>query len=142
VFGVATVTRGCPAAAVRGTAAQCPAAPECWNGLVISAGSATARSLPCNAAHVWQTFAIAILPAEARTYDVNIVQANPSVRAVCSTAAMLRSRTAPALKIPATAWEIAVLPPDEAAFNSGARAYRCVAHMLGGTDPSTSQFGG
>jgi hypothetical protein len=142
VFGVATVTSGCPAAAVRAAAAQCPAAPECWNGVNISAGSAAARSLPCNAAHVWQTFAIAILPADARTYDVNIVQANPSVRAVCSTAAMLRSRTAPALKIPATAWEIAVLPPDEAAFSSGARAYRCIAHVLSGTAPSTSQFGG
>jgi hypothetical protein len=142
VFGVATVTRGCPAAAVRGTAAQCPAAPECWNGLVISAGSATARSLPCNAAHVWQTFAIAILPAEARTYDLNIVQANPSVRAVCSTAVLVKSRTGPALRIPGSAWEIAVLPPDEAAFSSGARAYRCVAHVLSGTAPSTSQFGG
>jgi hypothetical protein len=38
--------------------------------------------------------------------------------------------------------EIDVLPPDEAVFNSGARAYRCIAHVLSCTDPSTSQFGG
>jgi hypothetical protein len=34
VFGVRTVTQGCPAASVRGAAAQCPAARECWDGLV------------------------------------------------------------------------------------------------------------
>jgi len=142
VFGVATVTSGCPAATVRGAAAQCPAAPECWNGPVIIAGNVTDRSLPCNAAHGWQTFAIAILPADAQTYDVNIVQTNPSVRAVCSTAVLLKSRRGPALRIPGSAWEIYVLPPDEAAFSSGARAYRCIAHVLSGTAPSTSQFGG
>ncbi len=70
------------------------------------------------------------------------MQANPSVRAVCSTAVLVKSRTGPALQIPGSAWEIAVLPPDEAAFNSGARAYRCIAHALSGIAPRTSQFGG
>jgi hypothetical protein len=108
---------------------------------VIIAGNVTDRSLPCNAAHGWQTFAIAILPADARTYDVNIVQTNPSVRAVCSTAVLLKSRRGPALRIPGSAWEIYVLPPDEAAFNSGARAYRCIATLIGGREPRVSMFG-
>jgi hypothetical protein len=38
-------------------------------------------------------------------------------------------------------WDVQVLPPDEAAFGSGQRAYRCVAHPLTGHDPRVSQFG-
>ncbi len=141
VFGILTVTRGCPAAAVRAAAARCPAAPECWNGLVVIAGDASARSLPCAGPHVWQTFAIAILPADAATFDQDIVAADPAVRAVCSVPVLLRSRQGRARRIPASGWDIEVLPPDEAAFSSGARAYRCVANILGGTDPTTSQLG-
>ncbi len=141
VFGIPTVTSGCPAASVRATAARCPAAPECWNGLVVNAGDASARSLPCGRPHVWETFAIAILPADARTFDQDILEANPTVRAVCSTPVLLTSRRGQARQIPASGWEIDVLPPDEAAYDSGARAYRCVAHDLSRTDPSTSQFG-
>jgi Protein kinase domain len=141
VFGVPTVTTGCAAAAVRSASARCPLRPECWNGLVVNAGSASARSLPCAGAHVWETFAIAILPADVRTFDQNIVAANPSVRAVCSMPVLMRSRRGRARQIPARSWEIDVLPPDEAAFDSGARAYRCVAHLLTGPDPRTAQFG-
>lgn len=49
-------------------------------------------SLPCTVAHTWQTFAIAVLPADVQTFDVNIVQANPAVRAVCSLRVLLRAR--------------------------------------------------
>jgi hypothetical protein len=140
VFGVPVTARDCPAAAVPTTGARCPQAPECWNGLVVISGSATASPLPCTAAHVWQTFAIAILPADVTTYDQNLVQANPSVRAVCSMPVLLRSRRALARRIPAGLWDIQVLPPDEAAFDSGQRAYRCVAHQLTGHDAHVSQF--
>jgi serine/threonine protein kinase len=140
VFGVRTVTQGCPAASVRGAAAQCPAAPECWDGLVVTSGSATAASLPCSGPHTWQTFAIGILPADVRTYDQNFVQANPAVRSVCSLPVLLRSRLGPARRFPDSSWEIQVLPPDEAAFDSGARAYRCVAARVG-ANPATSEFG-
>jgi len=37
--------------------ARCPRSPECWAGLVVTAGSASARGLPCTRPHVWQTFA-------------------------------------------------------------------------------------
>ena len=121
--------------------ARCPRNPECWNGLVDTSGDVTASSLPCTGPHVWQTFAIALLPADAQTYDVNIVQAVASVRAVCSKSVLLRSRLGAARRIPRTNWTISVMPPDQAAFNSGARAYRCLAGKIRGADPRTSQFG-
>ena len=89
-FGVPTVTSGCPAAS--GAGARCPRSPECWAGLVVTAGSASARSLPCTRPHVWQTFAIAILPAGVRTFDAGTVAGNPTVRAACSTRVLLASR--------------------------------------------------
>jgi hypothetical protein len=140
-FGIPTVTSGCPAASVRAAGARCPRDPECWNGLVVTSGSVTARSLPCTRPHVWQTFAIAILPAGVRTFDQNVVARNPTVDAVCSMRVLLESRRGAARQIPRDSWQIDVLPPDEAAFASGARAYRCVAHRLGGATPSTSDFG-
>jgi hypothetical protein len=121
--------------------ARCPRSPECWAGLVVPAGSASARSLPCTRPHVWQTFAIAILPAGVRTFDQDTVAANPTVRAVCSMRVLLASRRGAARQLPAGSWQIAVLPPDEAAFDSGARAYRCLAARSSGAEVGTSQFG-
>jgi hypothetical protein len=141
VFGIPTVVSGCPAVSVRAAEARCTRAPECWNGLVIISGDVTASALPCAGRHYWQTFAIALLPTGAQTYDQNIVQANASVRAVCSLPVLLSSRAGAARRIPRRGWEIAVMPPDQAAFDSGARAYRCVAHMIRGALPRTSQFG-
>ena len=46
VFGIRTTSAGCPAAALRAARARCPASPECFGGLVVSAGSATAERLP------------------------------------------------------------------------------------------------
>lgn len=90
--------------------------------------------------HVWETFAIAILPADVMTSDVNQVTANPAIRAVCSLPVLLRPRRPQARLIPPQSWEIDVLPPDEAAYASGARAYRCLAHAQSGPDPRTSEF--
>jgi hypothetical protein len=105
-------------------------------------GSVTARSLPCEGPHTWQTFAIAILPNDVTTFDHDIVQANPTVRRVCSQSVLLRSRRGRGLRIPASGWEIDVLPPDETAFDDGARAYRCIATPAGDSTPQTSMFGG
>ena len=140
-FGVPTVTSGCPAASVPGAGARCPRSPECWAGLVVTAGSASARSLPCTRPHVWQTFAIAILPTGVRTFDADTVAANPTVSAVCSMQVLLASRRGAARQLPAGSWQIAVLPPDEAAFDGGARAYRCLAARSSGAESSTSQVG-
>ncbi|HEX7267038.1 MAG TPA: hypothetical protein VF256_06400, partial [Streptosporangiaceae bacterium] len=66
---------------------------------------------------------------------------NPVVSAVCSMRVLLASRRGAARQIPQGSWEIAVLPPDEAAFGGGTRTYRCLARQLGGTNPSASEFG-
>jgi len=141
VFGIPTVTSGCPAASVPAAGARCPRDPECWNGLVLISGSVTAGTMPCTRPHVWQTFAIAILPAGVHTFNRNVVRRSPTVDAVCSMRVLLASRRGAARQIPRGSWQVEVMPPDEAAFDSGARAYRCVAHQAGGPDPSTSEFG-
>jgi tRNA A-37 threonylcarbamoyl transferase component Bud32 len=140
VYGIATTSAGCPAAAVRGAVARCPVQPECFNGLVVISGSATAAPLPCDRSHYWQTFAIAILPAGLQTYSQPQVAADPTVRKVCSQAVMLASRRGQARRLPAADWEIQVLPPSEATYDSGARAYRCLATQIG-HQPAASQFG-
>ena len=139
VFGIGTTRAGCPATR-RVAAARCPASPECFGGLVVSAGSATAERMACNRSHDWETFAIAILPARVRTFDQDAVSADPAVRTVCSEAVMLASRRGQARRLPAPAWRIQVLPPSEAAFSSGTRVYRCLANEIG-QQPHVSQFG-
>jgi len=138
-FGVATVRAGCPAASVHLAAARCPAFPECWAGLVEISGAVSAEPLPCSQPHYWETFAIAIMPADAQTFDQPTLAGNPTVRAVCSMPVLLASRRVMARQIPAGSWQIEVLPPTEAAFDSGARTFRCVANIVG-TQSSTSQF--
>ena len=138
-FGIATVQAGCPAAAVRQAEARCPASPECWAGLVEISGVVSAETLPCDEAHYWETFAIAIMPADARTFDQPTLAENPTVRGVCSLRVLLASRRAAARRIPVSSWQIEVLPPTEAAYDSGTRTYRCVADVTG-AQPSTSEF--
>jgi tRNA A-37 threonylcarbamoyl transferase component Bud32 len=139
VFGIATKSAGCPAAALRVATARCPATPECFNGLTVISGAASAEQLPCDGPHVWETFAIAILPAEVHTFDQPMVAADPTVQRVCSEAVMLASRQGPARRRPAQDWDIQVLPPSEAGYDSGSRVYRCLANEIG-HEPRTSQF--
>jgi hypothetical protein len=139
VFGIGTTSAGCPATR-QVAAARCPASPECFGGLVVSAGSASAEPVACNRSHYWETFAIAILPAEVRTFDQDAVGADRAVRTVCSETVMLASRRGQARRLPARDWRINVLPPSEAAFDSGTRVYRCLANEIG-QQPRMSQFG-
>jgi serine/threonine protein kinase len=140
VFGVATTTKHCPAASVAGAGAACVTTPECWAGVNEISGVISASPLPCTQSHTWQTFAIAIMPSESATFDVNIVQANPTVRALCSAKVLLASRTGAALPVPQSAWSIQVMPPDEAAYDTGVRTVRCLAgHGL--DELKASQFG-
>ena len=76
-----------------------------------------------------------------RTFDADTVAANPTVSVACSMRVLLASRRSAARQFPAGSWQIAVLPPDEAAFDGGARAYRCLAARSSGAESSTSQFG-
>jgi hypothetical protein len=139
-FGIATTTSNCPAASVPGANARCPQSPECWTGILDSEGVITTNAEPCAGAHSWQTFAIGIMPASASGFNVNLVQVNSVVRAVCSYAVMLSSREGQARQIPRSQWQIQVVPPDEAAYDSGVRTYRCLASR--GLDAlTTSAFG-
>jgi Protein kinase domain len=140
VFGVATTAGHCPAAAVTGAGAACVTTPECWAGVNEFSGVITARPLPCSQPHTWQTFAIAMMPTESATFNVNVVQANPTVRAVCSAKVLLASRTGAALRVPQGGWRVQVMPPDEAAFDTGVRTYRCLAGR-GLDELRASQFG-
>jgi hypothetical protein len=140
-FGIPTVTSGCPASSVRIAAARCPKEPECWQGTVDINGSVSAQSQSCSQPHSWETFAIGILPADVATFDQDIVSANPAIRAVCSLPVLLRSRVGRARLIPRKDWQIQVMPPDEVAFDSGARAYRCIAATLSGPYLPTPEFG-
>ena len=127
VFGVATTTEHCPAASVTGAGAACVKTPECWAGVNDFNGVISASPMPCNQPHTWQTFAIAMMPSESATFNVNIVQANPTVQAICSAKVLLASRTGAALQVPPSAWSIQVMPPDEAAYDTGVRTVRCLA---------------
>ena len=140
-FGVATTVFHCPAVFVPGAGARCPASPECWGGVDETEGVITTRSLPCDGPHTWQTFAIGIMPSDVSTYNVNVVQANPVVRAVCSDRVLLSSRTGRARLVPLAKWRIQVAPPDEAAYDAGVRAYRCLADSDGYDGAQASQFG-
>ena len=140
VFDVATTTERCPAASVTGARAACVKTPECWAGVDDFSGVITASPLPCTQPHTWQTFAIAMMPSQSATFNVNIVQANPTVQALCSTKVLLASRTGAALDVPQSAWSIQVMPPDEAAYDTGIRTVRCLAG-LGLDELKTSQFG-
>ena len=140
VFGVATTTDHCPAASVAGAGAACVKTPECWAGVNDFNGVISASPMPCNQPHSWQTFAIAMMPSESATFNVNIVQANPTVQALCSLKVLLASRTGEALRVPPSAWSIQVMPPDEAAYNTGVRTVRCLAgHGL--DELRSAQFG-
>jgi hypothetical protein len=114
--------------------------PECWAGVNDFNGVVSAAPVPCGQPHTWQTFAIAMMPSDSATFDVNIVQANPTVRALCSAKVLLASRTGAALQVPQGEWSIQVMPPDETAYNTGVRTVRCLAgHGL--DELKTSQFG-
>jgi hypothetical protein len=138
-YGVATVTAGCPAASARVATARCPAHPECWGNMTVDSGTTFIESVPCTLPHTYETFAIALMTAGARTFDYDTLEANPTVSKLCSTAVLLRSRQAGAQRLPASAWDVEVLPPTEDAFDRGTRAYRCIGAELG-TSPSASEF--
>ncbi|MEU8382885.1 serine/threonine-protein kinase [Streptosporangium sp. NPDC048865] len=134
---VATVTAACPAATVEGAGAACVAEPECWGGLVVIAGDATAKRIGCEESHSWETFAIAPLPRDSLTYDQAALEKHPAVRKVCTARIMLASRYGDARGIGRSKWQSTVLPPSKEQFEGGARSYRCLGGVLGSEAPGT-----
>ncbi|MFC4534791.1 serine/threonine-protein kinase [Sphaerisporangium dianthi] len=138
VFGpVATTTASCPAAAVIGAKAACGQKAECWGGMVVITGDVSINRRGCEATHTWETFAIAPLPADGITSDMQELEAHPVVKRLCSPQVLLRSRYGAARRVPAGRWLVSVLPPSPEAFKAGVRVYRCVGGVLGAERPGT-----
>jgi hypothetical protein len=69
------------------------------------------------------------MPASSATFNSDALASDPTVRSVCSKTVMLKSRVGQAGRIPSRRWETQVVAPDEAAFDSGVRTYRCIAGL-------------
>jgi len=107
--------------------------------MTVLSGTTFIESVPCTRPHTYETFAIALMPAGARTFDYRALKANPTVSKLCSTAVLLRSRQDWARRLPVSNWDAEPLPPTQDAFDRGTRTYRCVGANFG-TSPSASQF--
>ncbi|GAA1019891.1 hypothetical protein Aple_036850 [Acrocarpospora pleiomorpha] len=132
---VATYTEGCAATVVKGGA--CVKEAECWSGIVSIAGAVTAPRVGCEAQHAWETFAIAPLPLDALTSNLNELEQNPTVAKLCSMSVLMASRSATAARYTADKWQLSVLPPSTEQFARGVRSYRCVGGVLGRNVPGT-----
>ncbi|HEY0452349.1 serine/threonine-protein kinase [Actinophytocola sp.] len=131
-FGVPTVTAGCPAAEVPDAQAQCTKRAQCWSGIVLIQGQLTSiRALPCEEGHVYETFAIAVVPPEVVDPFQDLLAKNPTVRKVCAKETMLASRFGEALDYAADRWSIEILPPTPDDREKNRDIYRCVATLTG-----------
>ena len=136
-YGVPTTTDDCVAAASGG---RCVTIAECWVGMIVTAGNVQITPVACQRAHTWETFAIAPLPADALTWDQGVVAASPTVKKVCSTDVMLKSRRGAFKQIPDERWQVEALPPSQQDFARGARVFRCTAFILHGAGTPGSAF--
>jgi serine/threonine protein kinase len=131
-FGVPTVTDGCPAADVPDAGARCTRRAQCWSEIVIIQGELGGiRELPCDRQHVFETFAIAEVPAAVTDPYQDALVRNATVRKVCSTRTLLASRQPDVRRFGADDWSIEVLPPTPEDQESGREIYRCVARLTG-----------
>jgi hypothetical protein len=128
-YGVPVVAEDCPAARIAGARASCTRNAECWGGIVSIAGDTRATRYDCRVKHTWETFAIALMPADGETWNLAELEKHPTVAKVCSRTTLLRSRRGAGLGKPAGKWDTAVLPPSQAAFEQGNRVYRCMASL-------------
>ncbi|MEU8269090.1 protein kinase [Sphaerisporangium sp. NPDC049002] len=134
---VSTTTENCPAAAVAGANAACGREAECWGGIVSTAGSVTVKRRGCEETHAWETFAVAPMPADTITYDMEDLEGHPTVKKLCSMPVLIQSTYGPAKAIAPGKWMVSVLPPTPEAFKQGVRIYRCVGGVIGQDRPGT-----
>jgi len=125
-LGIQTVAEGCPAAAVSASA-RCTRVAECWSAPVFIVGRINVDQRDCGEDHVWETFAVAPMPADVTKPDEKALSAHPQVRKLCATQVMLASRTAEARRsLPSDGWSATAFPPTVEDFAKGVRAFRCV----------------
>ncbi|WP_405149613.1 protein kinase [Sphaerisporangium sp. NBC_01403] len=137
VGAVKTTVQNCPAASIAGANAACGQEAECWGGIVVTMGSVSVKRRGCEEAHSWETFAVAPLPVDTITYDMNDLQGHPTVKKLCSMPVLIQSRYGDAKAIAPAKWRILVLPPTPEAFKEGVRIYRCVGTVIGEDRPGT-----
>jgi hypothetical protein len=91
----------------------CVTTPECYG--------ADMRALACTEQHVFEVFAMALLPPEVKTADAPAIRRNASVRNACAPG------NAALLDVAALNWRTDVLPPTPDAFRAGNRWFKCLA---------------
>ena len=127
-YGIATVTEDCPAAAIEGAQAACAERAECWSGMFVVQGEVESiRELPCEQGHVFETFAIALVPPDVAVPYMDILEEHATVTSLCSMETLLASRFGEALEYGADRWDISVLPPTPDDREADLSVYRCVA---------------
>ncbi len=140
-YGVRTVTESCPAAAVDGGQAQCVEKAECWSGMVVINGEINSiRKLPCDRGHIFETFAIALVPGDVAEPYQDVLAEHPVVTRVCSTETLLASRFGDALQYGADQWQVEILPPSSDEESTELGVYRCVASITGVEGTTGSVF--
>jgi hypothetical protein len=114
--------RPCPALVIS-PGAQCLAKAECYDSVNVSAGVATAASLPCDQPHTWEAFVVGRLPDGMSRVDYQAVKNTSAYRLLCNpgTISVLVKGTDPG------SWSVDVLPPSPQAYRNGERAFRCLA---------------
>ncbi len=131
-YGVRTVGENCPAAAVAGGQARCVEKAECWSGFVMINGEINSiRKLPCDQGHVYETFAIALVPGDVSDPYADVLAEHPVVGRVCSTENLLASRSGDARSYAADRWTFEILPPSSDDRSRELGVYRCVATLTG-----------
>jgi hypothetical protein len=137
IDGIKFTSESCPAAKVQGAGAACTETAECWNGLNDNAGDMTARNLPCDGPHTWETFAVGVLPV-GLTWDTVVAGKNTKIRKVCNQKILVASRQGAGRGVGPSLWgKPEVMPPSRAAYERGFRAYRCLAGLKAGLDALT-----
>lgn len=128
IYGVRTVTEGCPAAAIADAQAACVEKAECWSGMVVINGEIESiRRLPCDQDHAYETYAIALVPGDVADPYTDVLAAHPMVQKVCSMDTLLASRYGDALQFGAERWQPEILPPSSDDKSTELGVYRCVA---------------
>jgi tRNA A-37 threonylcarbamoyl transferase component Bud32 len=140
-YGVPTVAKDCPAAAVPDGQAQCVERAECWSGYVMINGEINSiRRISCDQGHVSEVFAIALVPGDVSDPNQDELAAHPVVRQVCSMENLLASRWGAALDIAAERWEVDILPPSADDRSRELNVYRCVGEVEDASGVTGSGF--
>ncbi len=116
----------CPLGSVSATGgitARCPTKPECWAGINDIGGQVSARTLPCNRSHSWETYLIGVLPASVTSNDAETVANNELIKVLCGQQALSIALNGES----SAGWSSEILPPSKSDFNAGKREFRCVA---------------